>query len=194
MSEYYIGEIRVFPYGYAPQDWLECDGRILQITQYQALFAVIGNQYGGSYPSTFALPDLRGNAPVGAGTGPGLSPYQLGKKQGAKTVTLTLDQIPTHQHSLFAKLGDATQQGGESIFVSTPTGSTLGPYYTRPNPATKVKAIAAFADGTSVATLAPSSLTPTGSAEVAPHANCQPFLAFRFCICVAGGIFPIRPS
>jgi len=193
MSEYYIGEIRLFPYTYAPEDWMECNGQILPIGQYQALFAVIGNQYGGSYPNTFALPDLRGNAPVGMGTGPGLSTYQIGKTQGVTTVSLTLLQMPAHQHALFVKLGDASQSGGQSIFVSTPANSRLGPYYTRPNSTTKVKAIAAFADIAPTAALASASVAPAGASPVSAHENRQPFQACRFCICVVNGIFPPRP-
>jgi len=193
MSEYYIGEIRLFPYGYAPQDWLECNGQILQTAPYQVLYAVIGNQYGGTAPNTFALPDLRGNAPVGIGAGPGLTPYQLGKTQGVPTVSLTTPQIPSHQHTFFSKFGDSSQSGGQSIFVNTPGNSRLGLCFTRPDPTGKGVGQPAFTDIVPNNTLAPASIAPAGASPVAAHENRQPFQAFRFCICVTNGLFPPRP-
>lgn len=194
MSEYYIGEIRLFPYTFAPQDWLECNGQVLPVAQYQVLFAVIGNQYGGTYPTTFALPDLRGQAPAGKGTGPNLSTYQLGESKGAATVALTVSQTPSHQHTLNAKLGDTSKPPGQDMFVSNPTGAELGPYFSRPNSSTNYALVSAFSDvAPTNTTLGGASMGPAGANPVCAHENRQPFQAFRFCICVENGIFPVRP-
>jgi microcystin-dependent protein len=194
MSEYYIGEIRLFPYTYAPEDWLECNGQILQIRPYQMLFAIIGNQYGGSFPNTFALPNLHGYAPVGMGAAPGLSSYQLGKSQGAASVSITLNQTPSHQHTLSAKIGDSAKPPGQAMFVPDPAGSELGLYFSRPNSTTKYVISAAFSNiAPNNTALGGASMGPAGTTSVSAHENRQPFQAFRFCICVANGLFPPKP-
>ena len=83
MSESFIGEVRAFPYQFAPTGWLECHGQLVPVWQYQALFAVLGSRYGGDQLNTFGLPDLRGRGAIGQGQGPGLANYVTGKLQGA---------------------------------------------------------------------------------------------------------------
>jgi len=195
MGEYYIGEIRIFPYTFAPaEDWLECNGQVLNSAQYQTLYAVIGNLYGGTAPNTFALPDLRGRAPVGVGSIPGgQAVYQQGKAQGAVTTSLTSAQMPGHAHALNAKLGDSAQPPGQAMYLSDPGGADLGVYMTRSNSSTNYAIKPAFSDvPPSGMTLGASALTPAGVSP-ASHENRQPNLAFRFCICVQGGVFPVRP-
>ena len=96
MSQPYIGEIRMFAGNFPPNGWAFCDGQLLAIADNDALFNLIGTTYGGDGQVTFALPDLRGRAAVGVGTGPGLSTYVIGEQGGAETVTLTTNQIPAH--------------------------------------------------------------------------------------------------
>ena len=79
MSEPYVGEIRLFPYTFAPNGWFDCDGRLLSIAEYEVLFTLLGTTYGGDGATTFALPDLRGRVPVHQGAGTGLSTYVLGQ-------------------------------------------------------------------------------------------------------------------
>ena len=88
MDNPFIGMIALFPYSFAPQDWLDCDGRLLPVNQYQALFSLLNTTYGGDGRSNFALPDLRGRMPIGIGTGP-LGRYDLGKTQGQNSTSIS---------------------------------------------------------------------------------------------------------
>lgn len=98
-SEAYIGQICVTAATFCPENTAEAAGQILTISSNPALNALIGCTYGGDCKTTFALPDLRGRAPVGQGTGPGLTPHPMGQKFGAETVTQTLAQMPIHNHT-----------------------------------------------------------------------------------------------
>ncbi|MBZ4037606.1 tail fiber protein [Flavobacterium sp. 17A] len=110
----YLGEIRLFAGTYAPQGWAFCDGTLMSINQYSALYTVIGLQYGGNGTTNFALPDLRGRVPVGQGQQPGGSFYALGNNYGTETITLFSNQIPSHAHAA-------------SITVSSENASTTVP-------------------------------------------------------------------
>jgi microcystin-dependent protein len=99
MSDPFIGEIRLVGFNYAPDGWALCQGQVMQTNQNQALYSLLGNTFGGSAPSTFGLPDLRGRSPVGAGAGTGLTPVTWGQKAGNESVTLSQQQLPTHTHS-----------------------------------------------------------------------------------------------
>ena len=105
----YIGQILLVPFNFAPNGWAFCNGQLLPISQYTALFALLGTTYGGNGVSNFALPDLRGRVPVGFTQGPGLSNYVLGELGGAESVTLQVTQIPAHNHQLQAANVAATQ-------------------------------------------------------------------------------------
>jgi microcystin-dependent protein len=95
----YIGQICVTAAMFCPLNTAEAAGQMLTVSSYQALFSLIGCTYGGDCRNTFALPDLRGRAPVGQGTGPGLTTHPMGQKFGAETVTQTLAQMPVHNHT-----------------------------------------------------------------------------------------------
>jgi len=96
--EPFLGEIKMFAGNFAPRNWAFCDGQLLGISQYDALFSLLGTIYGGDGRTTFGLPDLRGRIPIHMGTGPGLSNYRIGQKAGAENVTLTVSQLPPHTH------------------------------------------------------------------------------------------------
>jgi microcystin-dependent protein len=101
-DEAYYGEISWFAGTYAPRNWAFCDGQLLQIYEYQTLFALIGCRYGGNCVSTFALPDMRGRVPIHKGHAPGLTPRYLGDKGGSETATPTVNTIlvePADQES-----------------------------------------------------------------------------------------------
>ena len=98
--EGYIGEIRLFAPNFAPRNWAVCTGQLLLINQYQALFSILGNSYGGNGISTFALPDLRGRSAIGVGTGPGLSAYTIGQQTGSTVTQIQASQLPAHSHSI----------------------------------------------------------------------------------------------
>jgi microcystin-dependent protein len=166
MAEPFIAEIRLFAGNFAPQGWALCDGSILPINQNQALFSLLGTTYGGNGTTNFALPDLRGRAPIHVGQGPGLSPYTLGETSGEETVTLNTNQIPAHQHLQPAtNAEEGTNRPGNAV-------PARGGVY------------AGTSDGSA---LAPSS--PAGGSQ--PHDNRSPYLVVTFIIALQG-IFPSR--
>lgn len=168
MADPYIGEIRTFAGNFAPVGWEFCDGRLLPIAEYDALFNLIGTAFGGDGMDTFALPDLRGRWAVGAGTNLGVTtPYAT--TGGAATVTLTTNQIPAHTHVPQASVGAAT--------TGSPAGATWAASTTP-----------AFAAPTPPATaMAADALQPVGGSQ--PHENRPPYLAVSFIISLYG-IYP----
>ncbi len=101
-QEEYIGTIKMFAGNFAPRGYLFCDGRLLPISQYTALFSILGTMYGGNGVTTFALPDLRGRVPIQAGAGPELSNYALGQSGGEERTSLTIANLPQHMHGITA--------------------------------------------------------------------------------------------
>lgn len=130
-----IGSIMMFAGDFAPQGWALCDGQLLPISQNQALFSIIGTTYGGDGKTTFALPDLRGRVPVQQGTGSGLSHYGLGAKGGRETVTLTVTNLPAHNHSCSASTGEPDEgtAGGYALADSKIYSSTAPSQAMNPN-------------------------------------------------------------
>ncbi len=109
MGQPYIGEIRMFAGNFAPAGWMLCAGQTLPISEYEVLFQLIGTTYGGDGQETFNLPDLRGRVPIHMGTGPDGTTYQQGEMGGVEEVTLTVQQIPNHNHALLASTAEGTQ-------------------------------------------------------------------------------------
>lgn len=110
-QEGFIGEVRMFAGNFAPRGWAFCDGQLLAISNNTALFSILGTTYGGDGRTTFALPDLRGRVAVGVGQGPGLTNRRQGERYGAETSTLTVANLPAHNHSINLKTGD----GGSNL-------------------------------------------------------------------------------
>jgi microcystin-dependent protein len=104
MAQPYVGEIRMFGGNFAPAGWMFCDGQLLPISENETLFQLIGTTYGGDGESTFGLPDLRGRVPVHQGSG-----ISVGEQSGVETVTLTVQQIPSHNHAFTADTTDGNQ-------------------------------------------------------------------------------------
>lgn len=175
MSTPFLGEIRLLPYTFAPQGWADCDGRLLSISDNDALFVLLGTTYGGDGQSTFAVPDLRGRVPVHQGSGAGLTMRVLGELGGSEEVTLLAAQMPAHSHSFNATSGSAN--------ASTPAAN---------NELGSVVSDTLYTDdviGLTGIPTAPTMLTPQGGNQ--PHTNVMPTLVVRFCIATAG-IFPSR--
>jgi microcystin-dependent protein len=175
MSDQFLAEVRIFPFFFAPTGWAFCDGQLMPISQNTALFALLGTTYGGDGKSTFALPDMQGNAPMQPGQGQGLSLRDLGEMSGVETITLLQSEIPVHTHGLMADNVDPAD-------LNIP-----GP--------TRVLAISqnVFGYQTSNAGLglmAFQALPPAGGGL--PHNNMQPYLTLNFCIALQG-VFPQRP-
>jgi microcystin-dependent protein len=97
--EAFIGTILPWPMNWAPEGWVLCNGQILQVNQYQALYSLIGNVYGGTAPTTFGVPDLRGRVPLGMGLSQEGTTYQLAQKNGFETTTIGITNMPVHDHA-----------------------------------------------------------------------------------------------
>ena len=164
--EAYMGMITVFAGNFAPRGWLLCQGQVLAISQYTAMFSILGTTYGGNGTTTFALPDLRGRVPMHWGDGPGLRPRSLGEQDGVESVQLTQQELPSHTHTLSGSTG--------AVNTTRPTDAVpaKGGSYTTASPSTQ---------------MAPPGLTGGNQ----PHDNVQPSLAVSFIIALEG-IFPSR--
>lgn len=179
MSDPFIGEIRMFGGNFPPRNWAFCNGQSLSISEYDALFALIGTTYGGDGQSTFYLPDLRGRIPIGEGSGPGLTPRVIGESAGTETVTLTRNQLPTHSHA---------------ANVTTVTGDLPGPTFNAV-PAALASPQVFYAVPSNVApqphtvAMNPASIGPAGGNQ--PHDNIMPSLCVSFIIALVG-VFPSR--
>jgi microcystin-dependent protein len=174
VADPFVAEIRIFPFNFAPKGWAFCAGQLLPISQNTALFSLLGTTYGGDGKSTFALPDMQGNAAMHPGQGPGLSLHDLGEMSGSETVTLLESEIPSHPHSLMASAVAGTQSLPTSNSITRVSGAT--PYLP---PA-----------GAPLVSFSGQAVTPTGGDQ--PHNNMQPFLTLNFCIALQG-VFPARP-
>lgn len=180
----YIGEIKIWPVPRSPNGWLYCNGAVLNINDYQPLYAVIGTTYGGDGVKTFALPNLCGRIPIHMGAGPktnGTLPpvnHVIGQSGGTLTVTLTEAQIPSHEHIAFgSSLAATTSTPGPNTVLGT-GASGVSPY---------MKEAAAGKDFT----FDPAALATTGGNQ--PHNNVMPSRTVNYIICVANGVFPVKP-
>lgn len=176
----FIGEIRLLPYSFAPNNWARCNGQLISISQNTALFALLGTTYGGDGRTTFALPNLNGRAVVGAGQGPGLSSYPQGTAVGTEAVSLTQAQLPAHTHTI----GPVTiPVNSANANVVSPAGAVFA----------KVAGSSAFGGGTANGPMAAGLLNGTTDSigGGTPHENRMPFLAVAYCIALTG-IFPQR--
>ena len=165
----FVGEIRMFGGTFAPVGWKFCDGSLLNISDYDKLFALIGITYGGDGQSTFALPDLRGRAPVHTGTSNTGTRYLPGQFEGSETVTLLTNQLPIHTHI-------ATAYGGAGGATTPSQGVWAG--------STDVMPYNTVADSNMGG-----GLSPVGGSQ--PHENRPPYLAISFIIAMEG-IYPSR--
>lgn len=172
MSNNYIGEIRMFGGNFAPVGWMFCEGQLLPIASYTALFNLIGTIYGGDGQSTFALPDLRGRVPIHVESGGG-STAVLAQAGGVESVTLTTDQIPSHNHTLLATTIGAVAYPTNAA----PAAASGGP-----------GGLQTYGPAPPTANLNPLSIQNTGGNQ--PHTNFQPYLCVSFIIAVTIGIYP----
>jgi microcystin-dependent protein len=172
MATPFVGEIRIFGFSFAPQNWAFCNGQIQAISQNTALFSILGTTYGGNGTSTFALPNLQSCVPVHQGQGPGLSDYVLGEFTGTETVTLLSTELAPHNHP-----AGCSNLDGDSL---TPAGNV---------PAKDAAGGNNLFTTTANATMNALSVGVTGGGQA--HNNLQPYLALNYCICLFG-TFPSR--
>ena len=162
MSEPFLSEIKIVSFNFAPKGWALCNGQTLPINQNQALFALLGTTYGGNGQTTFQLPNLRGQVPIHEGNG-----HTLGEKAGSTAVTVNIQQLPTHIHSL-----QASSQNGAVAAVGNAILARVNNLYVAPS---------------SLTTMNPASVTSVGGSQA--HTNMMPYLVLNFIIALQG-IFP----
>ena len=182
-----IGEIRVFAFGYNPAEWIPCDGQLLKIQQYQALFSVIGVKFGGN-SSTFNVPDLRSSAVIGAGQGPGLTYRPDAAAIGAETEMLSIPNMPTHNHNVngYTGLPEANLSNGP-----VPGSSYLSNMIAKNSAGDKTVLNGYVDPQINSVQLKYDSVSVAGTIMVTPHENRSPFTTLNYCICW-DGLYPQR--
>ncbi|WP_322907879.1 phage tail protein [Paenibacillus campi] len=163
----YIGEIRLFAGNYAPNGWLFCNGQELPVQTYQGLYATLGNQFGGTSPRTFKLPDLSGNVPIHRGAGPGLTPRNFADKGGVETITLTTAQLPSHTHTANSAPLATSPEPAQHIWANNDRDADNVSYGTTINAAMNATVLGASGGGKA-------------------HTNMQPYLGVNYIICYDG--------
>jgi microcystin-dependent protein len=174
MASPFVAEIRIFACNFATTGWAFCNGQILPISQNTALFSLLGTTYGGDGKSTFALPNLQGSVPIGAGQGAGLSNRFLGEQSGVPYVTLIQTEIPNHNHTMRCGVftADNNTPDPNKILTLSNNAVTYAPANTPP-----------------AVNMNFQSLSITGGSQ--PHNNLQPYLTLNYCIALQG-VFPPR--
>lgn len=179
-----IGTIMLFGANWAPRNWALCNGQLLPISNYTALFSILGTTYGGDGRTTFALPDLRGRVPVSFGQGPGLSNRAIGQQVGSETTTLNTTNLPAHNHgaTLHVSSADASQSAATANSTIATPGSTSGRTFT---------ATQGYNTASPDITMNAGSVATGNTGGNIPFNNMQPTLAMNYVICL-NGIYPSR--
>lgn len=178
-AEPFIGQIQMVGFNFAPRGWAFCDGQLLPISQNTALFSLLGTTYGGDGRTTFGLPDLRGRVAIHPGTGPGLSNYRWGQKGGSETNTLTVNNLPSHNHTATATLHATDTRGN----TSAPSDNIIAQKPRDNDFSTNPPDVTMSADSVSV------TVGNTGNGQAVN--NMPPYLGLYHCIALVG-IFPSR--
>ncbi len=181
MSEFFIGQIMMTGFNFAPKFWAQCNGQLLPINQNQALFSLLGTQYGGNGTTNFALPDLRSRTPIGyaSSVDPSWQPpaVQIGQSAGVENVTLLSTNMPAHTHAVNASTsnGDNRIPSNRAFATSNiASGTAISIYSASTGPAVPLN---------------PATVAPAGGNQ--PHPNLQPYSVINFCVALSG-IFPSR--
>ena len=185
MSDQCVGEIRMFGGNFAPEDWVLCNGQLLQITQYEVLYSLIGTTYGGDGIKTFAVPDLRSRIPLSQGTSASHTPYLLGQAAGTETVTLTQAQMPLHSHTLMASSAPAT--------ANNPTASSCLAASANSSGGTNADAHYLVAGSPVAAQFQLNAASVQTVGGNVPHPNIMPSFCVNFIIATVG-IYPQFPA
>jgi microcystin-dependent protein len=170
MSEPFLAEIKIVGFNFAPRGWAFCDGQILPINQNQSLYSLLGTTYGGDGRTSFALPDLRGRAPMHVGQSPGGASHTLGQKSGQEGVILSESEMPQHTH-----YASGSSSEGDS---PVPSANILAE-----------SPVAMYSDAANLVPLRNETLATAGSGGA--HNNMQPYQALNYCIALQG-LFPSR--
>ena len=167
MGTPFLGELRIVSFNFPPKGWALANGQFLPINQNQALFSLLGTMYGGDGQETFNLPNLQSRVPMHAGTGPIGTTYQLGEAAGVESVTLTTQQIPTHNHAMLASTNSGTGTSPSNAVLASGSNVSIFRPATIPNQPMNAQAV-----------------SPVGGSQ--PHENTQPYLVISFIISLFG--------
>jgi microcystin-dependent protein len=173
MADPFVAEVRIFPFNFAPKGWAFCNGQLMPLSQNTALFSLLGTMYGGDGKSTFALPNMQGNACMHPAQGPGLSLHDVGEMGGTQFVTLLESEMPVHTHTLHASSDPGDLQEGSATRTYARSGNGFG-----------------YNAAGNVTPMAFQALAPAGGSL--PHNNMMPYLTFNFNIALQG-VYPPRP-
>lgn len=190
--DFYLAQIMMFGGNFAIKGWQLCNGQLLPIAPYTALFSIIGTYYGGNGTSNFALPDMQGRVPVGMGNGLGLSPYVIGQKGGTEQVSLTIQNLPSHAHTIPALSVTLNVSNNQATANTAAAGTNT---VSAPNDPSSGDSINLYSNGTPNVAINAAATTVAGNTGLIgnniPVSVVQPYLALNFQICMAG-IFPSR--
>lgn len=181
----YLGEVRMFSRAVPPANWVVCDGSLLQVSAYTALFSLLGTTFGGDGRVTFGIPDLRGRIPIGVGNGTNLTPRTLGNSGGTETVTLVGANLPAHTHAFNASTTQATTLTPYNNVLANVDGVTVQTSNTPPIVPLQIYQAPPLSGNFA---LNSASITPPPSSG-APHNNMMPSFCVSFIMCTAG-IYP----
>lgn len=176
MAEPFIGEIRIFSFGYNPEGWFPCDGRLLGVAEFTALFSLLSDVYGGDGRNTFALPNFQGRVPITYGRGAGLSDFRLGQVGGLEAQSLSVANMPIHNHGLLAIETEADTDDPSNGLLADARSNT----YAKPNSQNPPPLNTNLLEGC---------IASTGEGEQVN--NMQPYLCLNFCIAWTG-VYPSR--
>jgi microcystin-dependent protein len=166
----FVAEIRLLPYNFPPVGWAFCNGQIMPISQFTALFSLLGTFYGGDGKSNFALPDLRGRVATFYGQGPGLQSHVIGEASGEETHTLLAAEMPAHSHVFNAETADGAVADPTNNFIAISAGKV-------------------YSSSAPIALSDPRVTSSAGGNQ--PHNNLMPYLTLNYCIALQG-VFPPR--
>jgi len=203
----FVGEISYVGFNFAPKGWAKCDGQLLPVSQYSALYSLLGTAFGGDGRTNFALPDMRGRVPVHQGTGPGLSNYTIGQKGGMETATLNINNLPAHNHTatatststvsggsisstLKAVNSDATEKNAQGNALANAAGLNKAYSTTTPDVSMNAGSIDSTLSGLTIGTSTEVTIGPTGGNQ--PFSIKQPYQVVN-CIIALEGTYPSRP-
>lgn len=172
-AEPLLGQLMLVGFNFCPRGWSAAEGQLLPISQYTALFSLFGTTYGGDGRTTFALPDLRGRAPISDGTGPGLAAHSFGEKGGSENLTLTVANMPAHKHGVQATNADADKPGPGDKYLAASFPDNFPKY--QAGPPNK--------------TMGSEMITETGGGQAINKRS--PYLAMKWCVALTG-VFPSR--
>jgi len=179
MVEPFVGTIQYFGFNFAPRGWSLCQGQTMTITQYQALYALLGVQFGGDGRTNFMLPDLQGRAIIGAGAGANLSAYIVGNKGGSESISIPATALPVHTHTISGTMSIPASSGGPdpSLLASNNYPADADGLYSTTS--------------TSGSFLGAPSVAVNNAGGNMPVSVINPYIALTCCIALMG-LFPSR--